>query len=191
MNTFLAFLLLAFSLFLTVSFLWFAFDHFLNALPGRIAYVPTNRKECLPHLEKIISTAISNPEQYIWIEPGGGVAHVTRSLARRFSWRERIVIDRGFTYLLLARLSDLFAGIKGTRYHWRSVYGYPYPKPACMYCYLSSPILHRLHKEGAFSNALVITLTFPIPGVKPSHTIPLTNWQEQLLVYDFRSKGKS
>jgi SAM-dependent methyltransferase len=158
----------------------------LNNRPLRIGYVSSNHAVVIPILKQVVERYISKPASVRFVEPGCGLAHISRIIAKTHDWKEVVALDIRHTLVFLARICNLFSKAPVT-YHRLNVFDYDYEMGDCIYCYLSTQILDKLYKEGKFSGKLVVCLSFAISDAKPTETIPVSNWQKQVYVYDFRS----
>jgi hypothetical protein len=165
---------------------WFSIDIFLNTRRYRVPYVSSPVSQCLPLLRTIITQYVPRPEQTAFIEPGAGLGKVVGSMARDYPWKQVIAVE------LTLRTYSI-----GKLWHWlrrspvqfvrANALSYTYPPGAVVYCYLSTEIMARLYREKRLKGCLIISLTFPITGVKPTEEWPIPDWRKRLMVYDFRT----
>lgn len=171
---------------MTVAYIVFCMESILNSLPFRIGYVSSDLRTCFPVLKKVVEKYIPDTTQVTFMEPGSGVGHLTRLMARAFTWKEVTSCDISFTYSAIARLLNLRYRLP-IRFLRNNLFALEYPPGSFIYTYLSVAILDRLHQEGKLAGCLVVSLTFPLTSVSPTEEIPLPNWQQRILVYDFRT----
>lgn len=160
----------------------------LNSRPNRVVYVSSNIKEQGEHVAALIRKYAPDTEKYVLVEPGAGLGRMARYLGRRFAWNGVIAVE--LRYLLT--WGGRFAAWRTkapVRFVQRDIFAWPFPSPAVVYSYLTSDMLGKLHTQGKLDGSLVISLTFPIPGLAAEEEIPLPGWQARLLVYDFRKKS--
>ncbi|HSI20759.1 MAG TPA: class I SAM-dependent methyltransferase [Verrucomicrobiae bacterium] len=166
-------------------YVWHCVDVFLSSRPGRVLYVSSSVGQVAPVLDDIIARYIPKTEKVLFIEPGAGIGNVARLMARRYRWKEVQAIDISVLLCFWAKAYAL-AFRSPLKVFRGNIFNQNYPKGSLVYCYLTSPILERLHKEKKLEGTLVVTLTFAIPGVQATEECSLTNWQGQVYVYDFR-----
>jgi hypothetical protein len=155
----------------------------------RICYVGSDIRELIPILEDVITRYLGpDTEKYTWVEPGAGLGRITSSMARRFTWNGVQAVELSWFVLCLARARLLFSPLR-TRVNYvrKDLFSYQMPVPSIAYCYLSVPIVTKLHALGMFDGHLVASLTFPIDGLKPTEELPLSGWQKRLYLYDLRN----
>lgn len=163
-----------------VEFLW-------SRRPGRVIYYGSNLREQGPLLLKIIKKYIPDTREYCLIEPGAGLGKVAEYLARHLEWADVAAVELGPVILTFGRIRAFIRRAPITFVH-QNIFDFETPCPSVVYCYLTSDLLNRLYKNGQLNGSLVISLTFPLTGVRPTETIELKSWQARLLVYDFRKK---
>lgn len=185
METAIAIFLLLFVLVLTIVFIWYCTESILNSLPGRVGYVSSNVRLCLPILDDIITKYIANPSKIALIEPGAGLGHIGRALAKKYKWKQSVAIELNFTLIWLGKFLNLRTR-SPLQFQRQNMFDYHYPKGSFIYCYLTTPILDKLHTQGKFKGCFVVCLSFSIPRVLPVQELKIANWQKKILVYDFR-----
>lgn len=187
MQTVLLTLVFTTSLLLATAYIWYITESILNSRPLRIGYVPSNPQATTPILKQVIVRYIPKTTSVRFIEAGCGLAQVSQVMAKTYTWKEVVAIDIRYTLMLLARLRNLFPKAPVT-YLRRNLFDYHFGTGNCIYCYLSTQILGKLYAEGKLTGNLVVSLSFAIPGAKPTEAIQVPNWQKRMYVYDFRSK---
>jgi len=168
-----------------VLYLAFFVETLLMQLPGRVLYHASDLGEQGATLEKIVTKYITTPEKYVLVEPGAGLGKVAEYLSKAFTWKEVVAVEMAPVIFTVAHVRKWFHPM-AVRFVRKNIFDYTFPKPACIYCYLTTPIIDELYKKEAFKQALVITLTFPLTGVQPTETIALKGWQGKIFIYDFR-----
>lgn len=167
-------------------YLWYVFDIFQNQRPGRVLLVNTDLRVVGPPLCDVILRHLPHPERVACVELGAGLARVSRFLERAFPWNQVVAVDSSFYSYSWGRFFNWVGGSR-VRYRREDVFAVIPPPGALLYCYLSTEILRELHRRGAFTGCLVVTLTFDIPNVTPQEIVSLAGWQRSLTVDDFRA----
>ena len=186
MLSWLIFYLLLLTVFWGVGYLFETWQNKHRA--DRVLYHASNLGEIGPLLCQIIDRYIgSNTNQYSLVEPGAGLATVSRYLGGKYPWREIQAVEIGGFILIIGRLRQLFSLVPIRLIH-KDIFVHTFPARSVVYCYLFSSLLTKLWQNGQLTGHLVISLTFPIQGVEPTEVIPLKSWQGQLYVYDFRTE---
>jgi hypothetical protein len=172
---------------IVIGYIAFCADNLLNLRSYRVGYTGSDLHLCTPVLQKIIEKYDLEPKTMTFVEPGAGFAGMTRCMAKRYKWKDLIALElRPFT-MLIARLANLKqrAPIQFVR---RDVMRFKFPKGSFIYSYLSTPMIERLYLEGKFDSCFLVSLTFALPGVRPTEEIRIPSWQQRIWVYDFRKK---
>ena len=178
-------LLLLFGLF-ALGGLILIIDFLTNLRPGRIVYVGSNMARNGGDLTGIIRKFIKKPEEYVFVELGSGLGFVITFLNQAFSWKRLVAVELSWHYLMLAKVrAKLMRLPSNIVWERANIFSFTCRDRRVIYCYLSSQILERLYKEDRLKNALVISLTFQIPGLV-GEKFPISGWQEAYYVYDFR-----
>ena len=159
---------------------------FRSGRAGRVVYMGSDLKFQSEALKKAVDEFVgSEARSYALVEPGAGIGHVSRFLLKAYPWKSATAIELRPTVFWLGKLFAWrrFAQLKYLR---QDLFSYAYAPPSVIYCYLTSPIISRLYREGVFEGSVVICLTFAIEGVQAAKEYPLRGWQRVLRVYDFR-----
>jgi hypothetical protein len=166
-------------------YLW---DAWQNCRPGRTVYVGSNRKIVCSIVPSILEKYAIDPSRFIWVEPGAGMGEVSGCMSS-YPWKEMHALEIGTVLFCTGKLLSI---LKKWPLHWQKgdVLKMNWPRPAVVYCYLFTEVITRMYKGGQFKNSLVMTLTFPIEGVEPTETIPVSGWQQQIFIYDLRDHKK-
>lgn len=158
--------------------------------PDRVVYMGSNLEEQGDILVDLINRSFAeNPQdisQYHLIEPGAGIATVATYLARKFPWKSVQAVELRASVLWWGRIRAKMKRVP-IGFVQEDIFSYVPPTPAVQYCYLTTPILTKLYKNGSFANSLVLCLTFEIEGVTPVETVSLRSWQKAIRLYDFRT----
>lgn len=163
----------------------------LNHLPDRIIYYSSNLREQGKILEDTVRRFIldrgEDTVSYHLVEPGAGLGRVAQYLARAFTWKDVQAVEVGPVILTAGRLH---AWLHRSRVHFirQNIFTYSLPPRSFVYCYLSEEMVDRLYQTGQLKGQLVVCLTFTIPTLTPTETIPLPGWQKRLTIYDLREK---
>ena len=168
-------------------YFWYIFDGILNQQKNRVLYVSSPVRRLLPILREIISKYIPDTSKVSLIEPGAGLAHMTRALTREFQWKDATAFDISCYSYFFSHFYRLLQP-KGYVIKKENVLTAQYPKDACLYCYISTELITGLYESGKLDGTLVISLTFAIKKVEPTEIIPIKGYQKQVLIYDFRNK---
>ena len=185
-------LILIIGVIIAVAYLWESKE---MKKPDRIIYYASNLGQTGPEVAKLVQKYIldnhQKTEDYTLYEPGAGLGHMARYLARAYTWKNVEAVDIGSIILWLGKFwHRLLAPKLKVDFILADVISYSADRPTVIYGYLSASILTKMYQKEKMKNALVITLTFPIQGVEPTEIIELKNWQSPLRVYDFRTKTK-
>ena len=165
--------------------MWFISHTIASTRKGRIIFVRSRLKIIETPLTDVIQRYVQDPAQVAFIEPGSGLAHISRRMGRIFPWKETQAIEISGGLVLATRLIN-FCAQTPMRVIKANLFSVDYPKPAVVYSYLSTEIIDRLYREQKLKGCLFISLTFTLTDITPTETIALSNWQKQLFVYDFR-----
>jgi len=158
----------------------------LRQKKSRSLVLGSNLKEIQEPLRDLLDDLVHSFEATECFELGAGLGKVSAFLKGAFSWKKVTAIE---VSSFMSFWGKLLHSLHRTRvvYQHADITDLTYPKNSVLYCYLNSEILNQLYEEGRLKSCLVISLTFKLSKTKPIKTISLSNWQKELVAYDFRT----
>lgn len=154
-----------------------------------IGYVPTNLKTVGPVLQDILQKYVLDQNQqtseYHLVEPGAGLATVSKFLAKKYTWKNILAIEDEGSVLAIAKWQVKLSGLP-IEFAKENVLTAKFERPAVVYSYLLPDIIDKMRTNGQFKNCLLISLTFPLSEIVPTEKYTISSIQKQVLVYDFR-----
>lgn len=159
----------------------------LDAVIGKYL---TGNSDYSTHLGKSASSLHNEIEgistaDYHFVELGCGMAKVSRYVNTKYTWKDVVGVEGELVVLTFARLRNFIAK-KKIRLVRANLFKIDIPKKSVVYCYLTTPMMDKLYKDGRLFGKLVISLSFQITGVQATEKFSVMGFQQKVLVYDLR-----
>ncbi len=126
---------------------------------------------------------------YHFVELGCGMAKVSRYINTKYQWKDVVGVEGELVVLTFARLRN-FISKKKIRLVRANLFKIAIPEKSVVYCYLTTPMMDKLYKDGRLFGKLVISLSFQITGIQPTEKLTIIGFQQRVLVYDLRKVQK-
>lgn len=165
---------------LLIKHIWHVNQHY------HIGYLPTVLKKLKKPLANIIQKYYHNKtEQVVLVEAGAGFGHVAEYLANKYKFKKVLAIEDEFSLFWLAKI---YHQCKSTKIQFvkDDVVNFQNPQNSLIYSYLLPDIVTEMYRRGRLKNSILVSLTFSIKDIEPDELINIPNFQQKLLIYDFR-----
>jgi hypothetical protein len=178
-------ILLIFIVVLLAYFVFITMQLYYSVGAKRAPFVPTTLKVVALPLIQVLEGRVSRPQKTIFYELGAGRASISKLVGKHFDLKQIIAIEINPILVFINTVEQWIFRNNITLLR-KDLLEYKYEKGSVLYCYLFPALLQKLFDAGAFEGQLVVCLTFPIKNLTPTQSIPLSNYQKQLFVYDLR-----
>jgi SAM-dependent methyltransferase len=178
-------ILIFLSIFMILVLIYWIHQFRYSFSKDKIVFLPSNNKVVASVLDDLLTKYKVNFEQMYLIEPGCGIANISRYLSK-YRWKQIWCIEYDKMTLIMAKIWNWYFK-KDIKFLQGNIFELDLPTPSVIYCYLGQEIVTKMYETGKFQNSLVFSLSFSIKnGPIPTEIVKIKGFHKDLFIYDLR-----